>query len=336
MSSPTTSSLAHAPAPAPGHPAPDAPAAIVASRVGKKYELQRHRTILLKDAVKLALGLGGVTRDVFWALRDVSFTIKKGETVGIVGSNGAGKSTLLSLMAKTAWPTVGDIKVSGRVSALLELGAGFHPDFTGRENVYVNGSVMGLSREQLDSKIEKIIAFSELGPFIDEPTRNYSSGMLARLGFSVATEVEPDILIVDEVLAVGDQAFQEKSFKRILEFQERGCTIVFVSHSLPQVEQICQRAILLCHGQVLADGPAKEVAKDYADRVASNHLDAARSPYEKEPVGLGKRLAAAGALAALVGGLGYMGVKYVLATDLPEQRPPIPRVFTETTGNPTK
>jgi len=295
--------------------------------VGKKYELQRHRTILLRDAAKLAFGLGGAEKEIFWALRDVSFQVRKGETVGIVGANGAGKSTLLSLMAKTASPTLGSIEVTGRVSALLELGAGFHPDFTGRENIYVNGSVMGLSRKELDAKMEGIIAFSELGQFIDEPVRNYSSGMLARLGFSVATEVDPEILIVDEVLSVGDQSFQEKSFQRIVDFQRRGCTIVFVSHSLSQVEKICQRAILLSHGQLIADGPAAQVAADYSERVTKKQLEAKVSPYEKEPVPSWKRAAAFLALAALAGTIAFMGVKYVLGAELPEQRPPVQRIF---------
>ena len=302
--------------------------------MGKKYELQRHRTILVRDAAKLALGLSALEKDVFWALRDVSFQVRQGETVGIVGVNGAGKSTLLSLIAKTAWPTKGTIEVKGRISALLELGAGFHPDFTGRENIYVNGSVMGLTRAQLDERVERIIAFSELGPFIDEPVRNYSSGMLARLGFSVATEVDPDILIIDEVLSVGDAGFQEKSFDRIVQFQKKGTTIVFVSHSLEAVQRICHRAILISHGQVIADGPAQDVAREYSERVASKQLEPKISPYEKERVPVWKRLAALLALASLIGAVGYLGVRYVLASDLPEQRPPIQRSFKGQTKGP--
>jgi lipopolysaccharide transport system ATP-binding protein len=194
-----------------------APVVIDASGVGKRYEMHRHRSILLKDAARLAFKK--VETDYFWALRDVSFQVRRGEAVGIIGPNGAGKSTLLSLIARTATPTEGTIQVKGRVSALLELGAGFHPDFTGRENIFINGIVMGLTRAEIEAKFDEIVSFSELGRFIDEPVRNYSSGMLARLGFSVASSVDPDILIVDEALSVGDAAFQEKSFNRIQEYR---------------------------------------------------------------------------------------------------------------------
>ncbi len=299
----------------------EAPVVIEARGVGKRYEMNRHRTILLRDAARMAFAK--VEKDYFWALRDVSFQVRKGETVALVGPNGAGKSTLLSLIAKTAVPTEGSIRVEGRVSALLELGAGFHYDFTGRENIYINGIVMGLTRSQIDAKIDSIIEFAELGPFIDEPVRNYSSGMLARLGFSVAAEVDPDILIVDEALSVGDHSFQEKSYARILEFQKKGCTIIFVTHSLPLVEKICQRAVLISHGQVLAEGSAKQICADYKDRVAGHQLDGARSPYEKVTVSVWKRLVAFAAIATLAVGVAAAGVKFVLAREMPEQRPPI-------------
>ncbi len=299
----------------------DSPVVIEARGVGKKYELQRHRTILLRDTAKLALGLQKPEKEVFWALRNVSFTIHKGETFAIVGANGAGKSTLLSLIAKTATPTTGSIRVNGRVSALLELGAGFHPDFTGRENIYINGSIMGLTRKQIDERIDEIIDFSELGQFIDEPTRNYSSGMLARLGFSVATAVDPDILIVDEVLAVGDQSFQEKSLQKINEFQRRGCTIVFVSHSLETVKQTCKRALLLAHGQLLMIGEAKQVAGNYLQRVEQHQLEATLSPYEKERIPFWKRLVALLALMTLCGGLAAAGAKFVFSKEMPASLP---------------
>jgi ABC-type polysaccharide/polyol phosphate transport system ATPase subunit len=321
--SPSTAPGATAREPDPIVPvASDAPVVIEARGVSKKYELQRHRGILLKDAAKLAFG-GAGEKEVFWALRDVSFEVRRGEVVGIVGSNGAGKSTLLSLVAKTAMPTRGTIRVDGRVSALLELGAGFHPDFTGRENVYINGSVMGLSRKQIDERIDEIIEFSELGRFIDEPVRNYSSGMLARLGFSVAAEVDPDILIVDEALSVGDQGFQEKSFNRIIDFQRRGCTIIFVTHSLSLVERICHRAILLSHGQVIAEGPAREICREYTERAAAHQLEPMISPYEKEPVPVWKRLLALATLLALVGFVAVTGAKFVLSREMPDQRPPV-------------
>lgn len=323
MSLPTTSSAAAIAETSPKPAADDRPVVISARGVGKKYDLQRHRSILLKDAARIALG--DAEKEVFWALRDVNFEIRKGETVGFVGPNGAGKSTILSLIARTTRPTVGTIEVNGRVSALLELGAGFHPDFTGRENIYINGSVMGISRKELDARIDEIIAFSELGPFIDEPVRNYSSGMLARLGFSVATAVDPDILIVDEALSVGDAAFQEKSLKRMLEFKERGCTIVFVSHSIEVVRSLCEQAILLANGQVLCQGPAEEVARDYEKRLAEHRVAGTRSPFEKERVPLWKRLLAAGAIAGLIGSVGYVGARFVLTSELPEQRPLTPR-----------
>ena len=298
-----------------------APVVIEARGVGKRYEMQRHRSILLKDAARMAFAK--VEKDYFWALRDVGFQVRKGETIAFVGPNGAGKSTLLSLIAKTAVPTEGTVQVTGRVSALLELGAGFHPDFTGRENIYINGIVMGLTRAQITEKMESIIAFSELGPFIDEPVRNYSSGMLARLGFSVAAEVDPDILIVDEALSVGDQGFQEKSYRRILDFQKRGCTIIFVTHGLDIVGKLCQRAVLLSHGQVLAEGPAREICADYLSRVDAHQLDGARPPYEKVQVAAWKRLLALVAVVSLVGGVATLGARFVLSKEMPEQRPPI-------------
>jgi ABC-type polysaccharide/polyol phosphate transport system ATPase subunit len=202
-------------------------------------------------------------REEFWALRDVSFDIEPGEMVGIIGPNGAGKSTVLKLIARIIEPTSGQIGVSGRVGALLELGAGFHPDLTGRENIYLNGSILGLSRSRVRQKLDEIIAFAELERFIDVPVKHYSSGMYMRLGFSVAVHIEPEILLVDEVLAVGDQAFQQKCLKCIEELRQDGVTILLVSHNLGHVVHLCDRVIWLQNGRIQADGAATMVVDQY-------------------------------------------------------------------------
>ena len=178
-----------------------------------------------------------------WVLDDISFSIQKGEAVGLIGRNGCGKSTTLKLINKIMYPTDGKVKVNGRVSSLLELGAGFHPDMTGRENIYTNASIFGMTKKEIDEKIDDIIAFSELDEYIDNPVRTYSSGMYMRLGFSVAINVRADILLIDEILAVGDMSFQKKCFKRLKEIKNAGTTIVIVSHALGQIEQICDRCI---------------------------------------------------------------------------------------------
>ncbi|WP_334130724.1 ABC transporter ATP-binding protein [Silanimonas lenta] len=206
---------------------------------------------------------GGRWRRDHHALHDVSFEVRRGETVGIVGSNGSGKSTLLQILCGTLAPTAGTVEVSGRVAALLELGAGFNPEFTGRENVFLNGTVLGLTREEVAARFDAIAAFADIGDFIDEPVRTYSSGMYVRLAFAVAIHVEPDILIVDEALSVGDEAFQRKCFARIEQLRERGVTILFVSHSAGTVVDLCDRAVWLDQGQLLADGPAREVVAQY-------------------------------------------------------------------------
>ena len=208
-------------------------------------------------------------RKAFWALDDVSFTVKRGESLGIVGPNGSGKSTLLKIMADLARPTQGKIDVRGRISALLELGAGFHPQITGRENAILNAVLLGLSRRETEEVLPHIIAFSELGDFIDEPMRTYSSGMYVRLGFSVAVHVCPDVLLVDEVLAVGDTEFQQKCFKHIEKLQAKGVTIVLVSHDLNSVMRFCSRAILLQHGQLQVQGKAQPVVHEYLLRIAA-------------------------------------------------------------------
>lgn len=195
----------------------------------------------------------------FWALDNVSFSIKAGETVGILGTNGSGKSTILKLISRIIDPTRGVITVSGRLSALLELGAGFHPDLTGRENIYLNGSILGLGRKAMNQKLDSIIEFADVGEFLDVPIRNYSSGMKMRLGFSVAVHVEPEIILVDEVLAVGDYRFQLKCLERIRYMQQQGVTILFVSHDFEAVKDLCSRALWLENGILQAQGDVAEI-----------------------------------------------------------------------------
>lgn len=199
----------------------------------------------------------------FWALKDVSFEVKKGETVGIVGRNGSGKSTLLQIICGTLHPTSGGVKTNGRIAALLELGSGFNPDFTGRENVYMNGAVLGLSREEVDHRFDDINAFADIGQFIEQPMKTYSSGMMVRLAFSVAINVDPEILIVDEALAVGDEAFQRKCFARIETIRDNGGTILFVHHGAQAVVQLCDRAMLFDRGEIILEGQPKTVVNQY-------------------------------------------------------------------------
>ena len=200
----------------------------------------------------------------FWALRDVSFDIRRGEVVGIVGRNGAGKSTLLQMVCGTLSPTCGSLAIEGRVAALLELGAGFNPDFTGLENVYMNAAILGLSRKQVDEKLDDILSFADIGDFIHQPVKTYSSGMFMRLAFAVATSVEPDILVIDEALSVGDGAFARKSFDRIMRLKDAGKTILFCSHSMYQVEALCSRALWIEAGAVRMAGNAAEVTSAYS------------------------------------------------------------------------
>jgi ABC-type polysaccharide/polyol phosphate transport system ATPase subunit len=203
------------------------------------------------------------TRDVFYALRDVSFQIHEGETVGVVGSNGAGKSTLLSLVAGISWPDQGRVTVDGRVAALLELGSGFHGDLTGVENVFLNASLLGLSRRKTTDVFDQIVEFAGIGDFIHEPLRTYSSGMIMRLAFSVAINIDPDFLIIDEVLAVGDRAFQAKCHDKIMQFKRSGKGFLVVSHAGNTVQQLCERALWLDHGKLVMDGASKDVLDAY-------------------------------------------------------------------------
>jgi len=195
----------------------------------------------------------------FWALKNISFSIKRGETVALLGPNGSGKSTILKLVSRIIDPTEGVITISGRLSALLELGAGFHPDLTGRENIYLNGSILGLDRKAMNKKLDDIIAFADIGEFIDVPVRNYSSGMQVRLGFSVAVHVDPEIILVDEVLAVGDHSFQLKCLDRIHQMQQNGVSILFVSHNFEDVKRVCNHAIWIDDGTLRAQGTINEI-----------------------------------------------------------------------------
>jgi lipopolysaccharide transport system ATP-binding protein len=202
----------------------------------------------------------------FWAVRDVSFQVNQGEAFGVVGANGAGKSTILKLLSGIMQPTQGRLAIHGRVSALIEVSAGFHPDLTGRENVYLNGTILGMTRREIARKFDQIVAFSGLEEFIDTPVKRYSSGMFARLGFSVAAHVDPDILIVDEVLSVGDFVFQRKCIERMNQVIRSGATVVFVSHNLRAVAELCGRSLLLDRGQVVTVGPSEEVIRTYLER----------------------------------------------------------------------
>jgi lipopolysaccharide transport system ATP-binding protein len=215
---------------------------------------------LLKRRAESALG-----RKEFWALREVSFQVNRGEALGIIGSNGAGKSTILKLLSGIMKPTVGQVMVNGTLSALIEVGAGFHPDLTGRENVFLNGTILGMKRDRIKQKFDEIVEFSGLGDFIDTPVKRYSSGMYARLGFSVAAHVDPDILLVDEVLSVGDYLFQNKCLEKMKAVIGSGATVIFISHNLRAVTEMCSRCILLDHGMVVKEGASSEVVQEYLD-----------------------------------------------------------------------
>lgn len=205
----------------------------------------------------------------FWAVRDLNFEVERGEALGIIGHNGAGKSTILKLLSSITAPTRGEITINGRLSALIEVGSGFHPELTGRENVYLSGSILGMRRREIAKKLDSIVEFAGVRQFIDTPVKRYSSGMYVRLGFSIAAHLDPDILLLDEVLAVGDAAFQSKCLQRINELKESGKTIVFISHDLGAVERLCDRALLMQQGQVIADGLPRDVLAEYR-RVSAN------------------------------------------------------------------
>lgn len=236
--------------------------AISVEDVSKRFRIYHERNQSVKSAV---MRRGRAKYEEFWALRDVNLEIPAGGTFGLVGHNGSGKSTLLKCLARILVPDTGSVTTRGRVSALLELGAGFHPELSGRDNVYLNGSILGLTRRDIDARFDEIVSFAGLEQFIDTPVKNYSSGMYVRLGFSVAINVEPEILLVDEVLAVGDQAFQQRSAAKFREFKDAGRTIVVVSHSLGSVRELCENVAWLDHGRVLESGETDEVVSRYAE-----------------------------------------------------------------------
>jgi ABC-2 type transport system ATP-binding protein len=223
--------------------------------VSKRFVLHKDKS--LKERV-VNFGRSRAHKEDFWALKDVDFSIQSGSTIGLVGANGSGKSTLLKAIGGIITPTTGQILRRGRLAALLELGAGFHPDLTGRENVFLNAAILGLSHEQVDRYFDSIVEFSEIGDFIDTQVKFYSSGMYVRLAFAIAVHVDPDILLVDEVLAVGDEPFQKKCMDKIAEFQSEGRTIVFVSHSSEQIMALCDRVVVLQHGHMIFDGDTEK------------------------------------------------------------------------------
>lgn len=240
--------------------------AIEVDHVSMLFHLNRERVDNAKEYV-----IRFLTRKLhftkFWALKDVSFKVEKGDRVGVLGFNGAGKSTLLKTIAGVLKPTMGSVKVTGVIAPMLELGAGFDMNYSGAENIYLYGATMGFSRKFIDEKYDEIVEFSELGEFIDAPLKSYSSGMKSRLGFSIATAVKPDVLILDEVLSVGDAAFKDKSEQRILDMMSDGVTVLFVSHSTERVKKICNKAIILTKGQLVAQGDANEICEIYTEMV---------------------------------------------------------------------
>ena len=233
--------------------------AIEFREVSKKFK--KGRKLLLKEAL-LDMFRPGKTED-FWALKDISFEVQKGETLGIIGPNGSGKSTILKLIAGVMAPNSGSVAVHGKIAPLIELGAGFHPELSGRENIYLNATILGLRRKEIDAKFNEIVNFADLGEFIDTPIKHYSSGMYMRLAFAVAVHTTPDILLMDEILAVGDVTFQKKCFKKMEEFRKSGVTIVFISHSLEMVGDFCERTIFLEEGKLKKIGRTDEVIAFY-------------------------------------------------------------------------
>ena len=244
--------------------------AVEVNNVSKMFKLYHENVRSLKEKVLFFNKRG---YEEFWALKDIDIQVPEGETLGIIGANGSGKSTLLKLTTKILYPTKGKVVTNGSIAALLELGAGFQPDLTGRENVYLNASILGFSKREVDKRFDAIVSFAEMERFIDNHVRNYSSGMYIRLGFAVAISVDPDILIVDEVLAVGDEAFQRKCIERIEDIQEAGKTIIFVTHNVEMTKEICTRVVMLDHGEMVKEGKPREVVNYYHQLMESDESE---------------------------------------------------------------
>lgn len=241
----------------------DAENAIEVKNVSLQYKLYKEKVDSLKDlAIKKAKRQ--LEKDEFWVLKNMSFEVKKGEAVALLGKNGCGKSTLLKMVAGLLPPTFGEVTVNGTIAPMIELGAGFDANMTARENVFLNGTILGYPEDVIREKMDEIIAFAELEDFIDVPIKNFSSGMIARLGFAIATAVTPDVLIVDEILSVGDFKFQYKCEQRINKMREQGTTLLLVSHSIEQVQRVCDRAIFIYKGNIIMNGPTEEVCKLFA------------------------------------------------------------------------
>lgn len=253
--------------------------AIEVSNVSKSFRIYTDRSYTLMESLLFWKRKRYEKREV---IKDISFEIKKGEAVGLIGHNGCGKSTMLKLLSKILYPDSGNIKIDGRVSSLIELGAGFHPDMSGRENIYINASIFGLTKKEIDKRLDDIIEFSELGEYIDNPVRTYSSGMYMRLAFSVAINVDADILLIDEILAVGDAGFQTKCFNRLKEIKANGTTIIIVSHSLSQIEQICDRSIWIHKGVIKEEGAPRDVHPEYMDYMAEERQQISKVEQERK------------------------------------------------------
>lgn len=260
-------------------PTPDD--AIVASGVSLRYRMPTERITTLKEQVIRTITRRTVGYNEFWALRNINLRIRFGDSVALVGRNGAGKSSLLKVIARVVQPSSGRVVVRGNVAPIIELGAGFHPELTGRENIFLNGAMLGFSEAQMRRKFDSIVDFSELEAFIDSPLRTYSSGMTARLAFSVAAEADPDVMIIDEVLAVGDEAFQRKCEERMVSFRHRGVTILYVTHALDNAHKLCERAVWIEEGRAIYSGPTQKVVELFRESMES---DASLSATQKRQV----------------------------------------------------